>query len=76
VDANLNNQLTKLDQEIIGLASNMFLLLVCRLSFAGVRPTYVHHFGLGDWWEHHVCRYSITGWPIGVMRTTTAGWTG
>jgi hypothetical protein len=30
----------------------------------------VHCFSLGDWWEHPVCRYSITGWPIGVMRTT------
>jgi hypothetical protein len=72
----LNNQLTKLDHEIIGSASNVFLLLVCRLSFAGVRPAYVHHFGLGDWWEHPVCWYSITGWPIRVMGTTTAGWIG
>jgi hypothetical protein len=75
-DANLNNQLTKLDHEIVGSASNVFLLLVCRLSFAGVRPAYVHHFGLGDRWELPICRYSIMGWPIGVMRTTATGWTG
>jgi hypothetical protein len=55
---------------MIGLASNAFLILVCRLSLAGLTPLYVHCFGLGDWSEHPVCRYSITGWSIGVMRTT------
>jgi hypothetical protein len=49
---------------------------VCRLSFTGVRLAYVHRFGLGDWWEHPICWYSITGWPIGVMSSTAVSWTG
>jgi hypothetical protein len=36
----------------------------------------VDRIGLGGWWERPVCRYSITGWPNGVMRTMAAGWTG
>jgi hypothetical protein len=72
----MNNQLTKLDHEIIGSASNVFLLLGLSTLFIGVRPAYVYHFGLGDWCEHPVCQYSITGWPIRVMRTMATGWIG
>jgi hypothetical protein len=38
--------------------------------------SFVHRIGLGDWWECPVCRYSIMGWPNGVIRTMAVGWTG
>jgi hypothetical protein len=36
----------------------------------------VHRISLGDWLEHPVFRYSIMGWPNGVMRTMAMYWIG